>query len=222
MWPTLIKIFGIMIPWWVIVAILGTIISSFYWWRTMRIDYEEEKIFGGTLGMILLMGLIGVGSSLITKTVGVEVGFLWIMGLVFWWWICIKQHWDFWEWLDVLVPSGLLLGVFISLAIGPVRFIYAGVYFGVWLINRWVAVNYRKIKWYESGRIGFSGMVGIFGWSLSEMVVEIWKGNGIYWVGLTIDQWLSVVVFTVSLTAIYIRSGRKITKDLPFLSGNKI
>jgi len=216
MWPILISFAGVAVPWWVLTAGVGILLTSFFWWRSMRLDFEEERIFGGTIGLVSLIGLIGLIEFLVIKTIKIEMGGLWILGLGFWWWLCFKNKWDYWEWLDLLVPTGLLFGVGINLSIGTSRFVYAAGYFLVWIINRIIAKNYRKMKWYLSGRIGISGLAGILFWSLFQMVVEIWSSNGIYWVGLTIGQWVSVLLFTVSITVLYIRSERKILKDLPF------
>lgn len=183
----------------------------------MRIDCEEEAILGGTLGLAGVLGFITLLIKLVTKITIIEAGLYFAVGLGYWWWLSRRNKWDFWEWADVIIPSGLLFGMVINLSIGPGRSVSAGGYLIAWIISRIVSKNYRKLKWYLSGRIGLGGLSGILIWSLFQMVVDIWKGNGIYWVGLTINQWLSILLFTVSATAIYLRSGRKITKDLPFL-----
>ncbi len=196
----------------VVLAVVGV---SFWWWREMRLDCDEEKMLAGMwrLGLFLAVAL-----WLVRKIPGVQTGIMWLVTVGWWWRWCRYNKWDIWEWLDVMVPSLLLAGSGVNFAWGPKRLEYGAGYLAVWVADLVIARVYRNFKWYKSGRVGFVGLAGLGLWALVELVVEIRRGNGIYWVGLTIEQWLAVWIFTAALVTIYLRSGRKITRDLPILA----
>jgi hypothetical protein len=112
---------------------------------------------------------------------GVVFGFLLTLGC----W-CYYKKWDFGEWLDhwilVVLPW-----------VAPVHY-YA---FGVWVT-------------YESGRIGFSGLSSVILWGLTKAIVAIITPQTVYWLGLSVDQWLGVWLAVGGIVSLYLRSGRKI------------
>ena len=156
-------------------------LAGFWIWLKMRLDYDEEKILS-------LLVVVGFGS--IFGVLGGLAG-LWIY--------CKRQNWNFWEWLDVFGVVGLAM---YAVSGGELRLVVGGIGV-VWVI--WLGRNYRKIFWYKSGRVGLAGLCALMWWSGGEIVVAMWSKLGLYWGGLTVSQWVSVVVLSVSATVLLLR-----------------
>jgi hypothetical protein len=183
---------------------------SFVVWRKMRMDYEEEQIL--SLAMLMAVGMVGAGIAanlIVYGQLGLVRGVAMVMGIDILWWWCRRKSWDFWEWLDVWTGWGLFLLMIWSLIWGPERFAYALGYGLAWIITLIAAANYRKFRWYKSGRVGFVGLFALMMWSGTEIVVAMVRRVGIYWGGLTPEQWFAVWILTASVVNLYLRSGRK-------------
>lgn len=186
---------------------------SFSLWRRMRPEYEQEKILslflvvflsfmgGGILGGWLVDGRWSWWSGL-----GVLTG---ILALVR---ITSGLKWDVWEWWDELVQTGLGWGTVINLLEGKwlnAIFLCCGVIFVKWINN-----NYRKFRWYISGRLGLVGLAGVTWWLGSLLVVAFFEPGKIYWFGLTPNFWLAISGIPIVIVIGYRRSGRRLSQDI--------
>src|SRR4030067_1036845 len=82
-------------------------------------------------------------------------------------------------------------GVLASLILGLGNWYYALVFASGWVIAGWTARNYRKIRWYKSGKPGMVGLVSLM-WSAAGIIgVALLNPGDIDWVGLFPEQWLS-------------------------------
>lgn len=173
---------------------LGFLFSTYVAWKNLREDYEPEKI----LTLMSLLGIIGLicGYALLLHEWGVMFPTLMVLGL----W-CRKYKWNMGEWLDVLVPQGLL----VSSVMGLWSLII--VYICIMLIKK----HYRKFSWYKSGKPGLVGLVGLAGWGLTRIIIAFWDKGGVYLWLLTLDQWIGVLLLMTNTVIIYLLSGQKIT-----------
>lgn len=172
---------------------LGFLWTTYVAWKNLRNDYDEEQI----LTLMSLLGLIGMisGYALLIGEWGVMIP---VILFLIWW--CRKYHWHLGEWLDVLVPSSLLVGAF-SLKLWPLLIVYVG----AMLIKR----NYRQFSWYKSGKPGLTGLIGLVGWAVVRIGIAFVKPTGLYLGSLTLDQWMGILILSISLVAIYLLSGYK-------------
>lgn len=173
---------------------LGFLFSTYVAWKNLREDYEPEKI----LTLMSLLGIIGLicGYALLLHEWGVMFPVLMTLGL----W-CRKYKWNMGEWLDVLVPQGLLIISFMG--IWPLIIVYVC----IMLIKK----HYRKFSWYKSGKPGLVGLVGLAGWGLTRIIIAFWDKGGVYLWLLTLDQWIGVLLLMTNTVIIYLLSGQKIT-----------
>lgn len=163
----------------------------------MRLDYKEERVlaftlfwalgvlFGGWLGLVLNMAVWGglVGGLLV---------------LVVFARVC---RWDGWDFLDATILLGYGYGIlyfgFVQNLIGVFGALFGGLL--VFLTHR----LYRSWRWYKSGKLGLSGLVG----------VGFWGG---LMLGMDFDQlpgWIGAIVLVISVVAILLRSRVSLRKS---------
>lgn len=204
MWPVLVNLWGIKITWFGISLAVGYLWASFVLWRAMRVDYEQEEILSLTVWLAVLAWL---GSGIWAwwwdiKTVGGGlVGMM--VGLL--WWCRGKKKWDFWEWLDNVAWVSLGVGALGSLGWGPDGVISGGMLVVGLGVGKWVWNNYRKFRWYTSGKPGFSGIFALGWWGI---VIAIGRPDGVYWA-----PWVVIA----AMVAIYLRGDRRATSDLKLI-----
>lgn len=122
---------------------------------------------------------------------------------------CKARGWDFWEWADQMGRTWLAASVALNLGFGPARLsVAAAMALGVMVVS-WMGAHYRSFKWYPSGKLGFVGLVSLIWWSLSEIVIAMVSADGIYWGGLTAEQWIAAWTLSAAIIHLYLRSGRK-------------
>lgn len=172
---------------------LGFLFSTYVAWKNLKEDYEPEKI----LTLMSLLGIISLicGYALLLDEWGVIFPALMVLGL----W-CRKYKWNMGQWLDVLVPQGLLISSVMGL--WPLIIVYIC----IMLIKK----HYRKFSWYKSGKPGLVGLAGLAGWGLTRIIIAFWDKGGVYLWLLTLDQWIGVLLFTTSTVIIYLLSGQKL------------
>lgn len=177
-----------------VILSLGFLFSAYVAWKNLKSDYDEEKI----LTLVSLLGIVGVlsGYAINLHEWGVMFPALMVLGL----W-CRKYKWNMGEWLDVLVPQGLLITALMGL--WPLILVYVC----IMVLKR----HYRKFSWYKSGKPGLIGLAGLAGWGFTRIIIAFWDKTGVYLAFLTLDQWVSVVLFTSCVIVIYLQSGQKIT-----------
>lgn len=177
-------------------AVMMYFVAGFFVWRRMREEYEEEEI----LKLIVLLGLAaGMGAVAFRTWGAVGLG----LGTMGWW--CRRKKWNFWEWLDAVMPVGLAAG-----ALSGLDWVWA---VGVGVVGV-VGRTYRKWKWYRSGRPGLVGLTAVLFVAGGEITVANGSSYRLYWGGLEVAQWAGIWSVVASLVAIYLRAGRKITEDL--------
>lgn len=199
MWPTLLTLGGFKISIWLIFSLLALIWASFVTWLKMREDFTNEEIFTFTSWLIVGGGIFFIGG----KVIG-------IAGLVavLWWW-CYKNKWDFWDLFDFLAIVGLWWWLGGNLAWG-MEALWQSVFAAVGIIIAWwVRTNYRKFRWYTSGRVGLVGLTVLATFLTAQIVVAMFTPVKVYWWGLSLDQLAAAWVMAFTLVVIYLRSGRK-------------
>ncbi len=177
-----------------VILSLGFLFSAYVAWKNLKSDYDEEKI----LTLVSLLGIVGVLSGYAVRLHEWGVMFPALMVLGLW---CRKYKWNMGEWLDVLVPQGLLITALMGL--WPLILVYVC----IMVLKR----HYRKFSWYKSGKPGLIGLAGLAGWGFARIIIAFWDNTGVYLAFLTLDQWVSVVLFTSCVIIIYLQSGQKIT-----------
>ena len=96
----------------VVFLVFGFVVSSFWVWRKMRGEYEEEEI------LTMLLGVTGVG---ILAAWGWKWWSIWgivmavVVALAAW---CRLKKWDIWEWLDVMVRASMVMGFMVTMGSG--------------------------------------------------------------------------------------------------------
>jgi hypothetical protein len=211
MWPTLVSLRGVPITWWGLFWITAIIWASFVIWRKMREDNISEEIFSLTV-WLAAAALVGRAAD----SMGVAVATV----AVLWWW-CRRKEWDFWESLDFLAVVGLWLWLGGSLAWGPgAKWDLSAAVLGI-ILAWYIRENYRKFRWYASGKVGLVGLFSLLFFSLSQEMIALFTPTNVYWEGLTINQLIASWVIAFSLVAIYIRSGRSPREDMNWLLKHK-
>jgi hypothetical protein len=207
MWPVLANLWGLQITWFGLLMSLAFVVVSFSLWRKMREDYPEEEILTFTIFLSLLLVLSSwgwhwwsVGGVLFITWIGV---FLWSK----------KQEWDFWEWIDLLLPISMLIGVVATISWGP-NFLLATILLLTGFVMLGVIKRfYRRLRWYKSGRLGFVGLVGIIWWNVVWILIAKWQPSDVYWGGLKLEQWIGIWSIIAACTALYLRAGRRVSQD---------
>lgn len=218
MWPVLFKVRNLEVTVFVVAMAVMFWVVSFLVWRRMNRDYEEEKIFM----LLVVMMVAGIVSSYVwswviyrewgTSLYGAILGV--VAGLWLW---CKSNNWNFWEWADVVGGIFLPMMAVGGLAWGPAGLTrFAGAVL-LGLVAVGLTDNYRKFRWYKSGRVGFGALVSAGAVCLLELIVAFVETGAVYFGGLTVRQWVAAVFLTVCLVLIYLRSGRKASEDLQSL-----
>ncbi len=207
MWPVIINLGGIKITWFGLAMGLTFLVISFVLWRRMREDYKEEdiltfSIFATLAALIASLGWRwwSIGGFLITIWVAV---YLW----------CKKKGWDYWEWLDLLLPLSLIVGIIGSVSWGPQLLLPAGILLVGYLLLVLFRSTYRSLRWYKSGRMGFVGLVGMIWWNIVWILIAKWQPSNVYLGGLKLEQWIGIWTILGCSVALYLRAGRKVTQD---------
>ena len=163
----------------VVFLVLGFVVSSFWVWRKMRGEYEEEGI------LTMLLGVTGAG--ILAAAWGWKWWTLWgvvvavVAVLVMW---CRQKKWDTWEWLDEIVAASMVIGL--TAAVGSGQWMM-GIFLGVGLVGSWLAAKYyRRWSWYKSGKLGLVGLMGLGWWMVSGLVIANWQTSAIYLAGLLV------------------------------------
>lgn len=174
----------------VIYFFIALLVSSFLFWKFYRKDFDQEDIFSHFLTIVLVCSVLGYFGGEWAALLG------FLVSLGSW---CYYKKWDFGEWLDYWI--------LIVLPWVTIIHYYALI---IWLAALIINKNYRNFSWYESGRMGFTGLVSIILWGIAKAVVAIVVVQKVYWLGLSVDQWLGVWIAVGSMITLFLRSGKKI------------
>lgn len=86
--------------------------------------------------------------------------------------------------------------------------------------------QYRFFSWYKNKRgeakPGFLLLVYVFAYSSFRFLLEFFKDSSLYWLNLSWEQWVSLILAFLSLVLLYIRSGRGIVNPLKKLLPAKL
>ena len=170
--------------------LVAILVSSFLFWKLYKNDFGEEEIFSHFLTVLFVCGVLGYFGGEWAALLG------FVITLFSW---CYYKKWDFGEWLDHWV--------LIALPWVTLVHYYALV---VWIVAIILNKTYRNFTWYESGKIGFSGLSSIILWGLLKAMVAIIVPQTVYWLGLSVDQWFGVWLAVGGMISLYLRSGKKI------------
>jgi hypothetical protein len=180
-------------------------------WRRLREDFTYDDVFTFTLWLAaaVLLGQKGDSMGVIALSAG-----------ALWWW-CRKKEWDFWELIDFVSVVGLWLWFGSSLAWGPgAVWDTISALLGI-LLAWYIRNNYRRFRWYISGKLGLVGLFVLLYFSVSQVVIAIFLPTKVYWGSLTLNQLIAAWVIAFSVVAIYLRSGRKPGEDIGWLVKTK-
>jgi prolipoprotein diacylglyceryltransferase len=219
MWPVIFNLGKFGITWWVVYLILAILWSSFILWKRLREDYPDEEIFSFNV-ILVFMVMAGAlaGGWLEWGKIGAISGWgMVITGVSALWQWCNKKKWDFWEMADFLAILSLWMWFLGSLAWGPAAkwgVISAAV--GILVISL-IKNNYKKIRWYKSGKVGLTGLMAICYFSVVQISLAMVVQPKVYWDGLTASQWVSSWTVAFGLVGIYLRAGRKLREERIFL-----
>lgn len=176
---------------WILLYLFAAlVVSSFCFWKFLRSDFDQEEIFSHFLTIVFVSGVFGYFAG----EWGIFFGFLLTLGC----W-CYYQKWDFGEWLDYWILIAL-----------PwiIPFHYFALF--IWVVALILSKTYRNFSWYESGKMGFTGLSSVALWGVFKTVVAFVVIQKVYWLGLSIDQWFGVWLAIGGGISLYLRSGRKI------------
>jgi len=195
------------------VVVIAFFVGSFVLWRRLREEYDGKKILEFWILSTACVAIIGGGINwMLYKRAGV-----WIWGgvggmiLALWWW-CKRQEWKSWEVIDEMGWSGGW--VMAILAIGRGAWERGAVYLAGLVFLKLVSQNYRRWRWYASGKPGLVGLLGM-AWASGTELAIVNSGNGyLYWGGLGLSQWVGLWVLIASGVVVYLRSGRKTSEDI--------
>jgi len=207
---------------------LASLISSFSFWRQLKEDFQEEKVFSLTLLIFafslffsrlfyLVSHLQILNSSPVSWFFPQDFGFslagAFLGAVLAVNWRASKWEKNAWEVLDALV-----LPFFYFLILGGTGYFltkgnwWSLAYVGLGLLGRlsypWLKGSYRSFAWYKSGKTGF--LISIYGFGLffSFFSLAILKKGGLY-----LDNWLGLFLASVFLIALYYRSERNLRED---------
>lgn len=160
----------------VIANILGVFILFYFLWRTLKDDYQYEKIFN--LAFICLFGVL---ISAIIST---------YLQNQYWFWVSVlfvvsgfliaikKQRMKFYESFDGLVVAVLpwLSFVYLSDSISKSSlssFIFFWMTLVCVFVYFFITTHYRSFTWYKSGRVGLAGILTLILFIIFRIVVAI-------------------------------------------------
>ena len=171
------------------------LIVSFWVWKTMRADYDQEDIL--TLSLLLA----GAAWALSWgwkwwDLMGVLAGVTLV--LVVW---CKFKKWDAWEWADVVARASLVVGAAAALGRG---WWVVGSVMGIGVLALWgLAAVYRKFRWYKSGKRGLVGLACAVWWTGVWMGLAPWQNYKVY---------LAAWIFVTLAVSVYLRAGYRFSK----------
>ena len=208
---------------------LAFMVASFLLWHDLREDYSEEEIISLTiyLALAFLLGarlghvlyhLSDFQFSLIKWfLIGRYPGFSFLggffasSGLLFYW--SKRKNWDFWQVIETLVPTGLMVIVLVSTGLyltgGEILFLGEAILALLLLFfSRFLRKKYRTFVWYKSGKLGFASCFSVSLFMLGKLSLEILYRGSLYWeslflLGIALACWV----------LIYQRSGRDLKED---------
>lgn len=191
---------------WVFVGMIwlvSTFLAGFIFWSRLRADYKEEEVLSMSwyiLVAAVIGGLIG-RLAIYEPQAGIIFG-----GLVALIWFGRKSEINAWEEADILGVLMLALGVILNFSLGRNRLIMAGFMLLGLALAIIVKKNYRRFRWYKSGKPGVVGLFGLLWWSMGELGIAFLVKNKLYWGGLTPAQWLAVAMIPTIIVVIYTRA----------------
>ncbi len=146
----------------IIANILGIFILFYFLWRTLKDDYQYEKIFN--LAFLILFGFIA-GSTLSIYVLNDYWFWLSLSGILIGFVIAIKrQKMKLYESFEALV-IGLLPWISIVYLTNSINKSSLSSFISFWLSSICIALffffksYYRSFTWYKSGRVGFAGVL---------------------------------------------------------------
>lgn len=201
---------------------LTFLLSSFFFWKSLREDYEEKKILGGSLFVIAFAFIVEEGLIYLLKKLGFDWSFYYRIVFLFFFWGAVlgAKYWSWrfkmnvWEVLDAMgVGIGFFLiwagGLLFSQSRSLIELGYVLFGFLVVVALGWLKNKYRSFLWYKSGKSGF--LFGVAGGilSLGFFGLAFFDKSSIY-----LERLLETVSLVIIFCLVYKRSERKFKEDL--------
>lgn len=220
-------------------VVFSFVVASFLLWRTLREDYPEEEIITlvilatlfaliGARIFYLLDHFTDFGFNIFkwlffTRFPGFSLVGGGLVMTLFLYYYTAKKKWDFWLMADQIIWAALsafLLGSIGSLLTRQPSFwvldkenLFLGgqtllslVFLGV---TFFLARNYRKIIWYQSGKPGFVACTTTALFFLIYLTLDFFVGDGLYW-----EVGGALTLVSLAIIFLYRRSGRFLKEDL--------
>jgi len=203
-------------------------LSSFFIWKGLKEEYQEEDILNFTV-ILTLGSILGARLFYILFTprllfnplrwlaLRIEPGFSFFGALVSFLLITFlwsgKKKWDFWLVFDNLSLPFFFVFSFLSFGLiitnGGELFFYLfflSVLFSI--LSIFLAKYYRRFIWYKSGKPGFVGCLSLGFFSMIFGLLEFFLKKGVYFeiIGILLFAFLFLVLF-------YKRSERSVKED---------
>lgn len=160
----------------IITHILGILIFLFLLWKTLKDDYQYEKIF--SLGFVVL---VSVAVSILVLNFTPHLYWFWIMGTIMTISIALaikKQRMKFFEVIEGFAISILPWLSFYFLN-DSIQKSSLSSFLAFWLTLICIFIYfllknyYRTFSWYKSGRVGFAGISTLLIFFIVRMISSI-------------------------------------------------
>ncbi|MFC1710397.1 hypothetical protein ACFL0F_01930 [Patescibacteria group bacterium] len=189
----------------VVVNLIGVLIFLFVFWRKHKEDYISEQIFP-----TLFLTLLGLGIFQLISYYLLSGWWFWfaILGISLGFGFGVYRYkLRFYESLDALVASLLPWFALYYLKDSVVSrnwFSFSAFIFIILLITLYLFLNmqYKKFRWYKSGRVGFAGLVTLGFAFLIRGLTGIWAPSILSFVGL-FDIIASFIISVIAFGMVY-------------------
>jgi len=236
MFPVLFEIGPVKIYSYGLFMALAFLVGSFVVWKKAKEEaFDEGKIFDGII-ITTFFGLMGARLHFILfhfEHFGFDIiKWLWLtryVGLYFYgglfggvlglFWFTRRQKWDFWQIADIVVFGFSLAQIVAKIGCFFNKKDFTQIYeailvFFIFYLLLKLERKYRLFDWYrgkkDKAEPGFLSLFYLILYSFSRIILENWREDGIYLIGIKITQIISVLILVFALIALYLRSGREI------------
>ncbi|KKS77690.1 MAG: hypothetical protein UV74_C0013G0124 [Candidatus Woesebacteria bacterium GW2011_GWB1_43_14] len=192
----------------ILLVIIGALVFLFLYWKKLRDDYSRDTVF--TTGLFVVIGSIagGVGGNLLSKVLMENRVFVpqgtWFWGsvlvsFVFFLFGVRKKKLRFFETFEAY-GMGIIVwfAIFASILYWPLSLVLIMFFILYLILNKY----YKRFNWYQSGRVGFSGLTTLGLVFLLRSLVAVFFPTMLSFVG-RVDSIVSASVAFLLFFALY-------------------
>lgn len=225
-----------------ILTVVAFFFASFIAWRILKEDYNEEDILSFVVWLLVFALIFGrlayIAGNFLDFHFSLPKWFLWtqypgislpgvFIGAIFfsWYWTK-KKNWNFWIVVDGLTPAWLIFLFVTSLSsfltdLNQLFLVKFALLVTTFFAYFFLFQNFRKIRWYKSGKPGFIGCSSIIFYGLGLAALDFYYGTEVY-----LNTLLAFLIVLAAAYFLYNRSEREIKEDVggigKFLSRAKL